>query len=109
MWGYQFDSHPDYLAGFAHINSFTGFHRTSVNTTCNPPIQGTDGLSPWHANANRKYMARAGQVLECFIDNSKPLLIWTMPTMNVFFIARDKGNGDQITRIVTWWKTVNYG
>jgi hypothetical protein len=109
VWGYQFDNNPDYAAGFAHINNFTGFHRTSSTTTCNPAIQGTDGLSPWHANANPKYVARPGQVLECFIDNGKPLLIWTMPTMNVFFIGRDTGKGDQITRIVTWWKTLNYG
>lgn len=109
VWGYQFNNHPDYLAGYAHINSYTGFHRTSANSTCNPPIQGTDGLSTWHANANPKYVTRPGQVLECFVDNNKPLLIWTMPTMNVFFIARDTGKGDQITRLVNWWKTVNYG
>ncbi|HYK33123.1 MAG TPA: hypothetical protein VEV63_14235 [Streptosporangiaceae bacterium] len=109
VWGYQFDSHADYLAGVAHINSFTGFKRTSVNTTCNPPVQGTDGLSPWHANSNPKYVARAGQVLECFIDNNYPLIIWTMPTMNVFFIGRDYSKADQITRLVTWWTKVNYG
>ena len=109
VWGFQFDNQADYKTGFTHINNFTGFHRTSVNTTCNPPVQGTDGLSPWHANANPKYAARPGQVLECFLDNGKPLLIWSMPTMNVFFIARDYGKGDEVTRIVDWWKTVNYG
>ena len=109
VWGYQFDSNADYRAGFSHINRFTGFHRTSVNTTCNPPVQGTDGLSPWHANSNPRYVARPGQDLECFIDNGYPLLIWTMPTQNVFFIARDHSKADQITRIVDWWKTVNYG
>ncbi len=107
VWGYQFDNHADYLAGFDHINSYTGFHQTS--NTC-PPAAGSDaGAIGWHANSNPKYVSRPGQTIECFIDNGKPLLIWTMPTMNVFFIAQDRGKADTISRIVDWWKTVNYG
>jgi hypothetical protein len=107
VWGYQFDNHADYLAGVTHINSYTGFHQTS--NTC-PPAAGSDaGSVGWHANSNPKYVSRPGQDIECFVDNGKPLLIWTMPTMNVFFIAQDRGKGDTIPRIVDWWKTVNYG
>jgi hypothetical protein len=117
VFGYQFDTRAHYLAGVAHINSYTGFQRTSTNTTCKPAVQGTDGLSPWWANGNPKYyqlegtkkVARPGQVLECFIDNGYPLVIWTLPTMNVFFLARDHDKADQITRLVDWWTTVNYG
>jgi hypothetical protein len=32
-----------------------------------------------------------------------------MPTMNVFFIARDYSKADTVSRIVNWWRTVNYG
>lgn len=109
VWGYQFDSNPDYLAGLAHINSYTGFHRTSPPSGCKNPVATAGGLARWHANANPKYVARAGQVLECFIDASHPTLIWTMPTMNVFFFAWDIGKGDTILRIVSWWETLNYG
>lgn len=117
VWGYQFDNNPDYLAGFAHINSYTGFRRTSSTSTCDPPVDTAEGLSPWFAKSNPKYyqlrgtqkVARSGQVLECFLDNGKPLVIWTMPTMNVFFIARDTGKSDTVARLVDWWKTVNYG
>jgi hypothetical protein len=107
VWGYQFDNHADYLAGVRHINSYTGFQQTSK--IC-PPAAGNDaGSIGWHANANPKYIQRPGQFLECFVDRARPVLIWTMPTMNVFFISQDRGKGDTIPRIVDWWKTVNYG
>ena len=109
VWGYQFDSNSDYLAGLAHINSYTGFHVTSPPSGCRHPVASADGLSPWNANSNPKYVKRPGQVLECFVDASHPTLIWTMPTMNVFFFAWDIGKGDTVPRIVSWWETLNYG
>src|SRR5215469_2333962 len=42
VWGYQFDSHADYLAGVKHINSYTGFHQTS--NSC-PPTAGSNAGS----------------------------------------------------------------
>jgi len=107
VWGYQFDSHADYLAGVKHINSYTGFHQTS--NSCPPTAGSNAGSIGWHANSNTKYVGRPGQVIECFLDNGKPLLIWTLPTMNAFFISQDRVKTDPISRIVNWWKTVNYG
>ncbi len=107
VWGYQFDSAADYRTGLKHINSFTGFKQTS--TSC-PPASGSNaGSTGWHANSNPRYKARDGQDLECFVDNGKPLLIWTMPTQDVFFIAQDRDKTSAIPTIVSWWKTVNYG
>jgi hypothetical protein len=107
VFGYQFDSNSDYQAGLAQINSFTGFHKTS--STCPPAAGSNAGSTDWHAKDNPKYVARPGQVIECFIDKGQPVLIWTLPTMNVVFIARDGGQGDAISRVIDWWKTVNYG
>jgi hypothetical protein len=107
IWGYQFDSRADYLAGFKHINSFTGFAPSSAGQSC-PASRRREGLVGWHANSNPRYRARPGQILECFIDNRKPLLIWTMPTQRVFFIAQDQAHRSTQVTIVNWWKTVNY-
>ncbi len=107
VWGFQFDSNADYLAGVAHINKYTGFKQTS--STC-PPAAGSDGGSTgWHANSNSRYKLRKGQDIECFSDNGKSLLIWTMPTQNVFFIGQDRDKAETIPTILDWWKTVNYG
>jgi hypothetical protein len=107
VWGYQFFTKAGYTAGVAHINSFTGFSKSA--STCPPPSDSEDGETGWHANSNPRYVARPGQNIECFLDNGKPVLIWTMPTQNVFFIAQYHVAGGTIAQIITWWKTVNYG
>jgi hypothetical protein len=109
VWGYQFDNRADYLAGFAHINSYTGFKASGASSTC-PPVGGaTDGSTGWHANSNPKYKQRPGQDLECYYDNSKPILVWTMPTQHVVFVSEIKIKGASLTPLVNWWKTLNYG
>jgi hypothetical protein len=107
VWGYQFDSKAAYLAGFKHINSFTGFTPSSAGPTC-PASKGREGSVGWHANSNPRYKPRPGQILECFIDNKRPLLIWTMPTQHVFFIGQDQAHGSTERTLVNWWKTLNY-
>jgi hypothetical protein len=107
VWGYQFLSASDYQAGLKHINGYTGFKSTS--TIC-PPSAGSDaGLATWHANHNPKYAAHPGQILECFADGQNPVLIWTMPTMNVFFIAEDRTKSTTIPTVYNWWTTLTYG
>lgn len=109
VWGYQFKAPKSYLAGLRHIDSYTGFSQIKHLSASCPPAKGKNGgIVGWHALHNKKYKARKGQFLECFRDK-KPLLIWTMPTQNVFFIAQYHVGGGTITQIVNWWKTVNYG
>ncbi|HEY3902897.1 MAG TPA: hypothetical protein VGM14_03175 [Streptosporangiaceae bacterium] len=107
VWGYQFLNKAGYTTGVAHINTYTGF--TKSTSTCPPATDSEDGETGWHANNNPRYKARAGQNIECFLDNGKPVLIWTMPTQNVFFIAQYHVAGGTLSNIVSWWKTVNYG
>jgi hypothetical protein len=107
VWGYQFFNKTGYTAGVAHINTYTGFSKSA--STCPPPSTTEDGETGWHAKANPRYVARAGQNIECFLDNGKPVLIWTMPTQNVFFIAQYHVGGGTVAAIVKWWTTVNYG
>ena len=109
VWGYQFKAPKSYLAGLRHIDSYTGFDQIKhVSASC-PPAKGKNGgLVGWHALHNKKYKARKGQFLECFRDK-KPLLIWTMPTQNVFFIAKDAGKKATINDLIKWWETVSYG
>jgi hypothetical protein len=107
VWGYQFFTKAGYKAGVDHINSYTGFSKST--DTCPPATDSEDGETGWHANSNPRYKARPGQNIECFLDNGKPVLIWTMPTQNVFFIAQYHVAGGTLTQIVDWWKTVNYG
>ena len=107
VWGYQFDSAADYLAGFTHINKFTGFDTTSAGSAC--PAGTGEGSVGWHAISNTRYKSRSGQTLECFIDNSQPLLIWTMPTQHTFFIGQDQEKGSSEATLISWWKKLNYG
>jgi hypothetical protein len=108
VWGYQFDSKKDYLAGVRHINLYTSFSKKHPSGTCPPGHKGA-GKVGWHASSNPKYKKRPGQYIECFLDNSKPVLIWTMPTQHVFFIGQYHSSGGTITKTLNWWKGVNYG
>ena len=113
VWGYQFDGKADYYAGFAHINSYTGFSSSGASSFCPPASGVSDGSVGWHANSNPKYKSRSGQVLECYLDHTKtatyPIIVWTMPTQNVVFISEDRASGGTLTTLVDWWKTLNYG
>ncbi len=107
VWGYQFFTASGYQAGLAHINTYTGFKSTS--TSCPPTGSSTAGTATWHANHNPKYVNHPGQILECFVDGQQPVLIWTMPTMNTFFIGEDRVKQTTITTVLNWWKTLVYG
>ena len=109
VWGYQFDNAADYQAGLAHINHFVGFDKVTPGIGCPPPSGSTEGKIGWHANHNPKYVSRTGQDIECLIDGNKPVLIWSMPTQNVFFIGQDNVTGTSINTILSWWKILNYG
>ncbi len=107
VWGYQFFTNAGYKAGLAHINAYTGFKSTS--TSCPPAGSSTAGTATWHANHNPKYVAHPGQILECFTDAGLPVLIWTMPTMHVFFIGEDIKKDTTINVVLKWWDTLLYG
>ena len=109
VWGYQFDNSADYQAGVAHINHYVGFDKVTPGTTCPPPSGSTEGKVGWHANHNPKYVSRTGQDIECIVDGQNPVLIWTMPTQDVFFIGQDNLKGASIQTIGSWWETLNYG
>jgi hypothetical protein len=109
VWGYQFDNAADYQAGLAHINHFVGFDKVTPGSGCPPPSGSAEGKIGWHANHNPKYVSRTGQDIECLIDANKPVLIWSMPTQNVFFIGQDNVTGTSINTILNWWKILNYG
>src|SRR5712691_148833 len=109
VWGFQFKSQQGYVAGVRHMNARTGFDRINPSGNC-PPSKGKNGgLVSWHAIHNKKYKARKGQFLECFRDAKIPLLIWTMPTQHVFFLAEDAKKTATINAILKWWSTVSYG
>jgi hypothetical protein len=109
VWGYQFDNAADYQTGLAHINHFVGFDKSTPGSGCPPPSGSTEGKIGWHANHNPRYVSRTGQDIECLVDANKPVLIWSMPTQNVFFIGQDNVTGTSIDTILNWWKILNYG
>jgi len=110
IWGYQFKSRPAYQAGVAHMNHYTGFSRMRhLSTSCPPKNGKAAGLVGWYSFTNHKYKQRRGQFLECFRDGKKPLLIWTMPTQNVFFIAKSGAKGATLKTLLHWWARLSYG
>jgi hypothetical protein len=111
LYAYQFDSRADFVAGYNHINKFVLFTPSKASSSCPQPSTNTEGgITGWHANSNPKYKDGNGQKLECYSSKThEPVLVWTMPTMNVVFIAQDQQSGATQTTIVNWWKTLNYG
>ena len=109
VWGYQFDSSADYLAGLNQINHYVGFDKVTPGNGCPPPAGSVEGSIGWHANHNPKYASRSGQDIECLTDAQKPVLIWTMPTQDVFFIGQDNVKGTPINAVIKWWETLTYG
>jgi hypothetical protein len=110
VWGYQFDNSADYRAGLAHINHYVGFDQVKPGIRCPPPSGSVAGKDGWHTIHNPKYHAfRRGQNVECLIDAHKPVIIWTMPTQDVFFIGQDNVEGTAIKTVMKWWRTLTYG
>jgi len=109
VWGYQFDSLADYQAGLAHINHYVGFDQHTPVTSCPPSSGSAEGKVGWHAIHNPKYFSRSGQDLECLVDGGNPVVIWTMPTQDVFFIGQNGVKGTSISTVISWWKTLTYG
>ncbi len=110
VWGYQFDNSADYQAGVTQINHYVGFDKATPGSTCPPPSGSIEGKVGWHTINNPKYHRfRPGQDIECLIDGQEPVLIWTMPTQDAFFIGEDKVKGNSVHRIINWWKTLTYG
>jgi len=109
LWGYQFDSFAHYEAGLKHINQFVGFDNATPGTACPPPSGSTEGKVGWHAIHNPRYFRRSGQDIECLVDSKKPVLIWTMPSQDVFFIGQDRNVGSTVATLITWWKKLSYG
>lgn len=116
VWGYQFDSHADYLAGFAKINSVTGFKSAGAAHHCPPATSSGFGSTTWDALHNAKYgkSQESGQYLECFVQYTKthknqPLLIWTLPSQYVVFISRDEATNGTFPQLMKWWTHVSYG
>ncbi len=109
VWGYQFDNSADYVKGLASINHYVGFDKATPGSTCPPPSGTTEGKVGWHANHNPKYASRTGQDIECLTDGNKPVLIWTMPTQDVFFIGQNNTTGTSINSVIKWWETLVYG
>jgi hypothetical protein len=110
VWGYQFDNSADYQAGLAHINHYVGFDLVTPRSTCPPPSGSKEGKVRWRTINNPKYHPfRHGQDIECLTDGQKPVLIWTMPTQDLFFIGQDNVKGTTIKTVISWWRTLIYG
>ena len=110
VWGYQFDSSADYRAGLAHMNHYVGFDQVKPGIRCPPPSGSVAGKDGWHTIHNPTYHAfRRGQDIECLIDAHKPVIIWTIPRQDVFFIGQDNVEGTAIKTVMNWWRTLTYG
>ena len=107
---YQFDDAADYQAGFAALDSKTGFVALGAAGACPPPGSSTTGATGWH-NSTAKYPARSGQVLQCYTDahNHLPLLVWTLPTQRVVLLADDGATSATVSGLYDWWTTLRFG
>jgi hypothetical protein len=107
VWAYQFDSFADYPQGVGTLNKSLKFDPAAAGKGCPSPADHSDGKTGWKSTPNA---LRSGQDLECYVSGGKePVLIWTMPTQNVVFLAEDKVSGASIADIIKWWKHTTYG
>lgn len=109
VWAYQFKGFGEYRKQLDLINTYVGFDKGTPGSTCPPPSGYIEGRTGWHANHNPKYISRPGQTIECLTDGNKPVLIWTMPTQDAFFIGQNNTTGTSIHSLLNWWKTLTYG
>ena len=107
VWAYQFDSPADYQAGVPTLNKNLKFNPATAAKGCPPPSGHSDGDTGWRSRPN--YPDRTGQNLECYTGGGEPVLVWTMPSQNVVFLAEYKVKGTPMADLVNWWKTTSYG
>ena len=107
VWAYQFDSAADYQAGVPTLNKTLKFNPATAGKGCPPPSGHSDGDTGWRSQPN--YPDRTGQDLECYTGGSEPVLVWTMPSQDVVFLAEYKVKGAPMADLVSWWKTTSYG
>jgi hypothetical protein len=108
VWAYQFDSYSDYQQGVGTLNKSLKFDPAASGKGCPPPAGHSDGYTGWKSTP--KYPLRSGQNLECYVSGGgKPVLVWTMPTQDVIFLAEYKASGASIADIINWWKHTTYG
>jgi len=111
IWGYQFDNASDFKAGFTHIQKYTGFDNTTPGKGCPPPSGVSEGKTLWYIKDSPRYNDSANnQELDCFLNGKtpQPTLMWSMPTQNAFFIAKDQNSGATINSIIKWWESIHY-
>ena len=107
VWAYQFDSSADYVAGVPRLNKTLKFNPATASKGCPPPAGHGDGDTGWHSQPN--YPDRTGQDLECYTGGGEPVLVWTMPSQDVVFLAEYKVKGAPMTDLMKWWKSTSYG
>jgi len=111
IWGYQFDNQADFQSGFANMSRFVGLDNTTPATTCPPPSGSSAGKTHWFIKNSPRYNDAAdNQIIGCLMNGTpaQPTLIWSMPTQNAFFVAKDQRSGATIDSIIKWWETIHY-
>jgi hypothetical protein len=100
IFGYQLDSHADYLKAWANYNSWAQFG-TSSTLNC-PPASGDSqgGPGEWWGP---RFDKRAGQVLECFTSSTGPVYVWTYPSEDAFVVAQPPKTWT-FSKLETWWE-----
>jgi hypothetical protein len=108
VWAYQFDSSSDYQAGVGELNKTLKFNPATASKSCPPPSGHSNGDTGWKSGSN--YPDRTGQNIECYTaGGGEPVIVWTMPSQDVIFLAEYKVKGTPMTNLIAWWKTTTYG
>jgi hypothetical protein len=96
VYGLQFDSPADYVAGVDNFNSFYNFDAATADTSC--PPAGTQGIEEY-GFSDDGLPAISGQVLECYEDLGGFFYMWTLPTENAFMWTFNT----TASNLSSWW------
>lgn len=99
VWGYQFATKADYLAGVAQYNTKVVFSPTHAGDAC-PPAS-SDGYVTWHRNDNKS--VTLGH-LECYYTGSHKNkdYAWTDDTEYTIIVAEATAN-QTFAQLDAWW------
>jgi hypothetical protein len=95
VYAIQWQTFADYQGSLASLNSNENFNPNNVTELCPAPSANQGQMS----YSFQDFPDRAGQVVECFVDNQGLTYLWTLPSENTYFVTTTA----TFSTVENWW------